>query len=156
MTFGNLIFGSYASSKPSLCIWEFLVHILLKPSLKDFEYNLASMWNEHNCTVVWTFFDISDLWDWNENWHLPALWSLLPFPDLLISSVQRFNSIILPSPPLAGSYGSSIVSFLRNVHTVFHSGCTNLHFYPWCRESPFSSHPHQHLLFVEVFSVCLF
>ena len=37
---------------PGLYIWKFLVHILLKPSLKDFEHYLASMWNEHNCTGV--------------------------------------------------------------------------------------------------------
>ena len=40
---GNLISGSSAFSKPSLCIWKFSVHILLKPSLKDFEHYLASM-----------------------------------------------------------------------------------------------------------------
>ena len=40
---GNLIFGSFAFSKPSLYIWKFLVYILLKPSLKDFEHNLTSM-----------------------------------------------------------------------------------------------------------------
>ena len=40
---GNLISGSSAFSKPSLYIWKFLVHILLKPSLKDFEHNIASM-----------------------------------------------------------------------------------------------------------------
>ena len=40
---GNLISGSSAFSKPSLYIWKFLVHILLKPSLKDFKYNLTSM-----------------------------------------------------------------------------------------------------------------
>jgi len=39
----NVVSGSSASSKPSLYIWEFLVHILLKPSLKDFEHNLACM-----------------------------------------------------------------------------------------------------------------
>ena len=48
-------FGSSAFSKPSLYIWKFLVHILLKLSSKDFEHNLASMWNEHNCTVVWIY-----------------------------------------------------------------------------------------------------
>ena len=53
---GNLISGSSAFSQPSLCIWKFSVHVPLKPSLKDFEYNLASMWNEHNFMVVWTFF----------------------------------------------------------------------------------------------------
>ena len=49
---GNLIFGSSAFSKSSLYIWEFSVHILLKPSLKDFEHNLTSMGNERNCPVV--------------------------------------------------------------------------------------------------------
>ena len=39
----NLISGSSAFSKSSLYIWEFLVHILLKPSLKDFEHHLARM-----------------------------------------------------------------------------------------------------------------
>ena len=42
---GNLISGSSAFSKSSLYIWKFLVHILLKPSLEDFEHYLASMWN---------------------------------------------------------------------------------------------------------------
>ena len=40
---GNLISGSSAFSKPSLFVWEFSVHILLKPHLKDCEHNLASM-----------------------------------------------------------------------------------------------------------------
>ena len=52
---GHLISGSSASSKPSLYIWKFWVHVLLKPSLKDSEHNLASMWNECNYRVVWTF-----------------------------------------------------------------------------------------------------
>ena len=43
MKVGNLISDSSAFSKPSLYIWKFLAHILLKPSLKDFEHNLASM-----------------------------------------------------------------------------------------------------------------
>ena len=40
---GNLISGSSAFSKSSLNIWKFSVHVLLKPSLKDFEHDLASM-----------------------------------------------------------------------------------------------------------------
>ena len=70
-------------SKSTLYIWKFLVHILLKPSLKDFEHYLASMWNEHNYVVVWTFFGIALLWNWNENWPLPVLWPLWSFPNLL-------------------------------------------------------------------------
>ena len=47
---GNLISGSSIFSKPSLYNWKFLVYVLLKPSLKEFENNVASMWNEHNST----------------------------------------------------------------------------------------------------------
>ena len=63
---GNLISGSFAFSKSSLYIWKFLVHVLLKPSLKDFEYDLASIWNEYNRILVWTFFGIAFLWNWNK------------------------------------------------------------------------------------------
>ena len=90
----NLISGSSAFSKPSLYIWKFSVQVRLKPSLKDFEYYLASMWNKHNCAVVWAFFGIAILWDWNKNWPFPVLWPLLSFPNLLAYWVQHFHSII--------------------------------------------------------------
>ena len=45
----------------------------LKPKFKGFEHYLASMWNELNSVVVWTFFGIALLWDWNEEWPFPAL-----------------------------------------------------------------------------------
>ena len=91
---GNSISGSYAFSKPSLNIWKFSVHVLLKPSLKDFEHNLASMWNQCNCMVVWTFFGIAFLWDWNENWPFSVLWPLSSFPNFLTYRTKHFNSII--------------------------------------------------------------
>ena len=49
---GNLISDSSAFSKPSLYIWKFLIQVLLKSSLKDFEQNLTSMGSECNCPVL--------------------------------------------------------------------------------------------------------
>ena len=73
MDVGNLISGSSAFSKSSLNIWKFIVHILLKPGLENFEHSFTSMWDECNCVVVWAFFAIAFLWDWNENWPFPVL-----------------------------------------------------------------------------------
>ena len=83
MNVGNLISGSSAFSKSSLNIWKFMAHVLLKPGLENSEHYCASMWDECNCAVVWTFFGIAFLWDWNENWPFPVLWPLLSFPNLL-------------------------------------------------------------------------
>ena len=90
----NLISGSSDFSKTSLNIWKFTVHVLLKSGLENFENYFTSVWNECSFTVVWAFFGIAFLRDWNENWPFAVLWPLLSFPNLLVYWVQHFHSII--------------------------------------------------------------
>ena len=83
---GNLIFGSSAFSKSSLHIWTFLIHILLKPSLKNFELYFTSMWNKHNYAVVWRFI----------LWHCPSLgleWKLTFSSSVTTSKFSKFADI---------------------------------------------------------------
>ena len=105
---GNLISDSSAFSKFSLNIWKFTVHMLLKPGLENFEHYFASVWDECNCAVVWAFFGITFLWDWNENWPFPVLWPPLQIcwhiecSTFTASSFRIWTSSTgIPSSPLA-------------------------------------------------------
>ena len=89
---GNLISGSSAFFQSSLYIWKFSVYILLKPSLKGFAHNIASMWSEHNRTLGWAFFLIALLWDWNVNFSSPvATAELSKFADILSVALSQHH-----------------------------------------------------------------
>ena len=107
---GNLISGSTAFSKTSLNICKFMVHILLKPGLENFEHYFTSACNKCNCVVVCTFFGIAFLWDWNENWPFQSCGHCWVFQicwhgeciNFMASSFRISSSSTgIPSPPLA-------------------------------------------------------
>ena len=64
--------------------------------------------------VVWAFFGIAFLRDWNENWHFPVLWPLLSFPNLLAYWVQHFHSISFQDLKWLNSNSITSTSFVRS------------------------------------------
>ena len=95
---GNSFSGSSTFSKSSLNIWKFMVHKLLKLDFENFEHYFADVWDEWNCVVVWAFFGIGFLWNWNENWPFPVinsknLYSVFMSACRNISGVSLLHSI---------------------------------------------------------------
>ena len=135
---GNLISGSSAFSKTSLNIWKFTVHSLLKPGLENFEHYFTSMWDECNCAVVWAFFGIAFLWDWNENWHFQSCGPCWVFQicwhiecsTFTASSFRIWNSSTgMPSPPLA-----FFIVIPPKAHLTSHSRMSGLGEWPHHRD----------------------
>ena len=122
---GNLISGSFAFSQTSWNIWKFTVHILLKPGLENFERYFTNVWDECNYVVVWAFFGIAFLWDWNENWPFQSCGHCWVFQicwhiecsTFIASSFRTWNSSTgIPSSPLV-----LFVAMLSKAHLTSHS-----------------------------------
>ena len=73
------------------------------------------MWEECNCVVVWAFFGIVYLWDWNENWPFPVLWPLLSFPNLLVLSAAKVHLVKIMVFPVV-TYGCESWSVKKAEH----------------------------------------
>jgi len=124
-----------------LAIWSLVPLTFLKPAgtsgswwltycwrkhvLENFELYFARMWDECSCAVVWAFFGIAFLGDWNENWPFPVLWHCGVFQicwhieciTLTASSFRIWSSSTgIPSPPLA-----LFVAMIPKAHLTSHS-----------------------------------
>ena len=131
---------AFSMIQSMLAIWSLVPLHFLKPAWtsgtsqftycwslawRNFEHYFTRVWDECNCAVVWAFFGIAFLWDWNENWPFPVLWPLLSFPDLLHTECNTFTassfrvwnrSSGIPSSPLA-----LFVVMLFKAHLTSHS-----------------------------------
>ena len=81
--------------------------------------------------------------------HVLAIVNSAAMDNGIHVSFSILVSYYMPRIGTAVSYGGFISSFLRNLHTVFHSDCVNLHSHQQCNSLPISPQPFQHLLLVD-------
>ena len=153
---GNLISDSSAFSTSILDMWKFLVHILLKLGLENFEHYFGSVWDEYNCAVVWTVFGIALLWDWNENWPFQScghwwilqIWWHNEYSTFTTSSFRIWNSsagILSPTPAL-------LVVMFPKPHLASHSRISGSR---WVITPSWLSGSLRSFLYSSVYSCCL-
>ena len=98
---------AFSMIQQMLAVWSLFPLLFLKPAWTSGNSQFMHCWSltwrilsitllvdEMSAIVVWAFFGIAFLWDWNENWTFRVLWPLLSFPDLLAYWVQHFHSVI--------------------------------------------------------------
>ena len=91
---GNVISSSSAFSKSNLNIWKFSIHVLMKPSLENLKHCFASVWDECNCAVVWTFFGIALLGglEWKPTFSSPVITAeFSKFAGLLSAALSQYH-----------------------------------------------------------------
>ena len=107
------------------CVFLWKKTVTNLDSLENFEHYFTSVWDEYNCAVVWAFFGIAFLWDWNENWPFPVLCHCWVFQicwhiDCCTFTALSFriwnSSTGILSPPLA-----LLVEKLPKAHLTSHS-----------------------------------
>ena len=108
MNVRKLISGSATFSKSSVNVWKFLVHLLLKPGLENFEHYFASLWDDCNCMVVWIFFGIAPN-------SLGLEWKLTFSSPVAIAEFSKFVGVLGAAPKVPEDLRIEVCNIVQEV-----------------------------------------